>query len=225
MRWDPKSADFDPKCPELRILALWIRLTHNLIAIQNLLSVTQFGAIITRSGGTPEGLRRLKEFCLTIDIEPMHIDAGDNASLNAVTYALADSASRGVEAAALVFAHSITENILMDLCRILVEVAPEPWISRIATRKVVFADIRERSEKEISDELAEKFLVELGKESIVKKTEVLLSVLRSDDSGAILSGFQFKRETLEKIDLLRHECAHREIRECANKRGMRLFGV
>ncbi len=213
MRWDPKSPDFDPHCPELRLFALWTRLTHNLLAVQNLLSVTQFGAVITRAARTPEGFSRLSEFCHTIDLEPLHIDANGPGNLDTVTSALADNASRGVEAAALVFTHSMAEELLMDLCRILAEVDRAPWEQKVENRKVTLHDLRERGQEEMSRELVEGYLTELSKESIVKKADALLSVLQPDDIGSIIPGLQFDRESLEEVDTLRHECAHREIKK------------
>ena len=175
--------------------------------------MTQFGAILTHSADTPEGLRHLTAFCQTIQLEPTHIHVGEHASHSAVISALTNNAVRGVDAAALVFAHSMAEELLMDLCQILAEIDPEPWKQKVENRKVFFKDVRTRSERDISIELVEAYLAELRKESIVKKTDVLLSILQPGDISTVIPDFQFNRDALNTVDELRHECAHREIRK------------
>lgn len=210
---DSKPPDSDRDGPERRVMALRVKLTQNLLAIWNMLSVARFGGILTLLAGDKDMHERIVRFCRTIDLQPAHLLSNPEAGLRTMSPAAAKNALRGAEAAAIVFAHAMAEELLMELSRILVDIDPKPWLRFIQDRELTVREFVEKPQEQVIAEKLQVFLQDMDKYSMPKKTDVLFSVLQPENAKEILPGFTFSKKTLAEIDELRHRCAHDEIKD------------
>jgi hypothetical protein len=132
------------------------------------------------------------------------LDRPDSAILAQIKGNVATAAA----AAGLVFMHSAYENAIFDLIKRLVTYDPEPWLTCIDKKQVPFEKVRSTSVSAIQGDLLADWLEAVERESLPKKIERVLSVVRTGPLKDVIPGFDFDMEELKKIDQLRHNVTH-----------------
>jgi hypothetical protein len=113
-----------------------------------------------------------------------------------------------VDAASLVFAHSILDDCAWSFCRVCALANPHDWEYLIDTRKIDFATLREKTADTIREELIGARLNQLERESLLTKVDLLFRLCPPPKAFAPIRNYSFDRDRLERIDGDRHRIIH-----------------
>lgn len=113
-----------------------------------------------------------------------------------------------LDAASLVFAHSIVDGAAFDLCRICYVIAPTDLDRFVDQRKVTLAQLRNGSIEALRAQLIEAFLETLERESLLKKADFLFQICRPPSSFEPIRDYSYSRNRLVQLDELRHKVVH-----------------
>ncbi|MBI2585901.1 MAG: hypothetical protein HYW28_08530 [Rhodospirillales bacterium] len=116
-----------------------------------------------------------------------------------------------VDAASLVFAHSILDGVAFEYCEIVAMLDSTLFEGWIDDRQIRLKDMKGKTYEDILSEKVGRFLKELEKDSLLKKTNLLFTLGQPPKDFAPVRGFKFDRERLEKLDIKRHEIVHEKI--------------
>jgi hypothetical protein len=145
---------------------------------------------------------------LQLGVDPVRIDEdflSETSTMMAETSV--ESANATISSAAIVFAHSIADDILFDLCKLVSDIEPAPWIDICQQRKVSLADVCNNTSDEIIRSILEEYFVQLKRESLMKKADLFLRALKPGLDEEDITR-RFNRQELARIDAVRHECVH-----------------
>lgn len=127
-----------------------------------------------------------------------------------VTQQALQNARASVDAASLVFAHSVLEANVSDYLRVTALVAPKDWAEEVCKKQVSLGEVQEASFDKLFGDSLEKRLEQLERESLLKKTGVLFARCKPPAKWSPMADYQFDSERLEKLDRLRHDIVHGE---------------
>jgi len=116
-----------------------------------------------------------------------------------------------IEAAALAFAHSMSEAALDDLLEITILVEPAAWSQYVARRKVSLSDVAGKSKEELESEAIRDYFLQLKKESILKKADHLHAICKPPPGFMGVTAYTYSRDRLAQVDRLRQDILHRQI--------------
>lgn len=114
----------------------------------------------------------------------------------------------GVDAASIVFAHSMLDGAALDYCRVTALVAPRDWESVLDQRQVKFSDIREFGFDEVLRRKLDEHFKQLEYESLLKKADLLFARCQPPEKWSPISNYTYDRDRLERLDRYRHEIVH-----------------
>ncbi len=120
-----------------------------------------------------------------------------------------DAAKAVVDAAAIVFAHSVLDATIHRLCCATAEFGPGEWADEIEQKQISFHEMRSAPIEEIQKNLIRTYLEKLERESLLRKCDVLLRVLKPRSTRGVLTGFRYSRPRLAELDKLRHDAVHK----------------
>ena len=115
-----------------------------------------------------------------------------------------------VDAASLVFAHSILDGAAMEYCRVAASVSPESWDDFIGKRKVEIQEIKASSYDDVRAMTLGDYLNGLERESVLKKIDLLFAICKPPEGFAPINEYSFDRNRVLAIDKIRHEIVHGE---------------
>lgn len=116
-----------------------------------------------------------------------------------------------VDAASLIFAHSILDGAALDYCIATALVAPATWEAYVDRKKIQLMDFRGLTYDEILGTKIEEHLQSLEKESLLKKADRLFAVCKPPDEFAQIRGYAYDRDRLKALDKKRHEVVHGQV--------------
>jgi hypothetical protein len=126
------------------------------------------------------------------------------------TEATLAQAQVAVDAASIVFAHSVLDSAALDFCRVTALVAPRDWESVVDQRPIKLSDVRGLSYEEALRKKLDEFFEQFERESLLKKADSLLARCRPPEKWSPMRDYVFDRERLERLDRYRHEVIHGE---------------
>ena len=112
-----------------------------------------------------------------------------------------------VDAASIVFAHSIIDGLAFNLCNVTVIADPEYWENKVIDKKDTLNNFKTKSYKDILKEFIDRYLDDLDRKSLITKIDHLFSVCKPKP-GSIIDNYKYDKEFLEQIDKLRHDIVH-----------------
>lgn len=118
------------------------------------------------------------------------------------------TAESTTEAASLVFAHSILDATLFEFCRACAVAFPYDWMSLIEQRKVSFQELANKERFEVFVQLLDNYLIQLEKESLLKKADILHQITALGDAIQVPGDYMYSRDRLNNIDENRHRIIH-----------------
>lgn len=118
------------------------------------------------------------------------------------------NARAAVDAASLVFAQSILDDCAWSYCRVCALANPDDWETLIGAKKIDFGALREKNADTIRQELIEAKLIQLERESLLTKVDLLFRLCPPPKDFAPIGNYAFDRDRLEKIDGDRHRIIH-----------------
>jgi hypothetical protein len=118
------------------------------------------------------------------------------------------NARKAVDAASLVFAQSMLDDSAWSYCRACSLIAPGDWEPFLEAKKIDFVTVSTRSAEAIRDELIHAMLVQLERESLLKKVDMLFRLCNPPEGWSPVANYVFDRSRLEAIDSQRHRIIH-----------------
>lgn len=113
-----------------------------------------------------------------------------------------------VEAASLIYAHSILDAIAYDLCVVSGILSPSSWHTFLEQKKVTFKVVIDKSAHEIETELVSSYITTIERESLPKKIEILHSIRKPPKQFSPIDDYTYDAERLKKLDRRRHDIVH-----------------
>jgi hypothetical protein len=113
-----------------------------------------------------------------------------------------------LDAASLVFAHSIIDGAAFELCRICSVIAPADFDRFVDQRKVTLAQLRDASVEALRAQLIEAYLDTLERESLLTKADLLFQICQPPSSFDPIRDYSYSRDLLVQLDELRHKVVH-----------------
>jgi hypothetical protein len=114
-------------------------------------------------------------------------------------------AARSVDAASLVFAHAILDDLLTFYLQVTAELKAEFWERHLAQKKVELGSLSQHSVEEVTRMVVRKELLAIGRESLIKRADLLHRICEAPKS---FDGSVYDPDNLARIDKLRHEIVH-----------------
>jgi hypothetical protein len=110
---------------------------------------------------------------------------------------------------AFVFAHSVLDASITSACEAAVLIKPEEWFGYVENQQVTLADIQSRTSHELTFDRLAGFIGQLSRESIVKRMERLLSILKPGKDYEGLRDYRLDREKIDSYDRTRQDIIHK----------------
>jgi hypothetical protein len=115
-----------------------------------------------------------------------------------------------VDAATVIFAHSILDDVASECCRISVHADPNAWAAAIKKRQVSIEDIENRTYEQIRDEHLGKYVSKLTRESLVKRLDLLNQRCRPVPPFYVRGKkYDYATARIKDLDILRQAIIHR----------------
>ncbi len=125
-----------------------------------------------------------------------------------MTQATLKQAQVAVEAAALIFAHSVLDAAALGYCKVAALIAPEEWAELVERRAVELREVRLSSYPELLRDRLGKFFEDLDQKPLISKIDLLFQRCKPPGGWKPLEGYDYDRERLIRIDGVRHEVVH-----------------
>lgn len=114
-----------------------------------------------------------------------------------------------VDAASLVFAHSVVDNATLNYCFCCALVNPSDWEKFVEKKKVSIEDIKGISVDEILGKKVHEYISSLDRESLLLKADRLFQVCQPPIGFAPLHHYTYERDRLLQLDEMRHDIVHK----------------
>lgn len=113
-----------------------------------------------------------------------------------------------IDAASLVFAHSIVDGAVLDYLRVTYAHSKDPWIPFVENKNIKISELAQKDNDALIAEKIEALLDELDRQSLLVKSDRLFQICRPEADFRHILDFRFDRNRLEQLDELRHEVVH-----------------
>lgn len=114
-----------------------------------------------------------------------------------------------IDSASLVFMHAVLEDVLMECILGTMRADVGAWERKLSGKRVKVGDIKGKSYDEVLRELLEAHRDQIERESMPKKAELLIAIMRPQPDELSDASYIYSKKRLEKIDSSRHEIVHR----------------
>ncbi|MEG6586776.1 hypothetical protein [Dendrosporobacter sp. 1207_IL3150] len=116
-------------------------------------------------------------------------------------------AQASIDAASIIFAHTILDSVLFQLCEVTTIIDPSRWDDEIKDRKISFSEIKDSNPEQIRLHLLKKKLAEIERSSLLEKCDILYR--RCQVTSVIEhEKYQYSRDKLAVFDTIRHDVVH-----------------
>jgi hypothetical protein len=130
--------------------------------------------------------------------------------IQALTKHSATTFASALDAATLIFAHSVLDSAALDWCRVCALAAPDDFLPLIDQKKVTLADVQAATSfAELRATALQGYLDSLDRAPLLKKLDLLFSLCRPSPTFIGLdTNYRYDRERLIALDTLRHGYVH-----------------
>ena len=116
---------------------------------------------------------------------------------------------RRIDAAAIVFVHSLLDETIYSLCKISYLIGPNDWLQFIKGRKIKFEDILDKGSEQIVQDICGNFVItEVERKSIIERSDMLHAICSPVSTINYVSNFVFSKSALESFNKLRRDIVH-----------------
>jgi len=112
----------------------------------------------------------------------------------------------------LVFAHSILDGAISDYLTSIAIHSPEAFDQFIMQKKVTLQLASSKPTVEIRNDLVSEYVEQLSRNSMIDRVDKIFALCTPETTYRPISGYTYDRERLFKLDRLRHEIIHDNIR-------------
>ncbi len=120
----------------------------------------------------------------------------------------AETATNLLNAATVLFGHSMVDGAAFDYCRVTALHAPNDWEPELSNKQVALSLVRERPIEEILRLKLEDLLEDLEMKSLKDKIDRLHARCRPEKGWSPMRGYAFELARIERLDLLRQNIVH-----------------
>ena len=113
-----------------------------------------------------------------------------------------------VDAASLVFSHSILDGIVHDYCRTAFLADVTAWESQLKDRKTTLAEVKNGGYEGVLRAKAETYVDALGRESLMTKLNAIMAICGSGGASLRTEGYTYDLNRIESLDERRHKVVH-----------------
>jgi hypothetical protein len=121
-----------------------------------------------------------------------------------------ETSINSLNAATILFAHSMVDGAAFDYCRVTVLHAPEDWEPDISNKQVPFAVVRGASFEQIRAAKLDEVLKDLEMKSLREKIDRLHARCQPAKGWSPMNEYAFDLERIVRIDKLRQDIVHGE---------------
>jgi hypothetical protein len=114
-----------------------------------------------------------------------------------------------LDAASLIFAHTILDSNALDCCRVTALASPARWELKVENRQMPLCEMRGASYQELlGRKLDDYFKKELERAPLLTKLDVFHSVCHPESGFTLQNGYSYDRNRIKELDGLRHDIVH-----------------
>lgn len=113
-----------------------------------------------------------------------------------------------VDAATLIFYHSILDGVAFDCLRVTALQAPRDWEKELAGMQVGLLEARDQPYEQLLRAKLSKRLAELERESLLTKVDRLFARCTPEPNWSPMHGYAYDRSRISQFDDQRHEIVH-----------------
>lgn len=125
-----------------------------------------------------------------------------------MTRFMLDSGSAALDAAILLFAHSILDDCAFSLCQVCSKANPADWEALVINKHVQLAAFKGKGFEDVRNELIEEKLKAIERASLPEKIAMLYRLCAPPKDFTPLRGYSYDATRLEQIDSDRHKIVH-----------------
>jgi hypothetical protein len=123
-----------------------------------------------------------------------------------------------VDAAGIVFAHAILDDLAIECCKVSATADPSAWEGALKKKEVSLSDLKARPFEEIYLRLLKQHLTRLAKESLSDRMDVLHQVCPPPSSRDVkfpsliemtAEDYKYDRDRIRAVDKIRQDIMHR----------------
>jgi len=114
----------------------------------------------------------------------------------------------GIDAASIVFAHSLLDGAAIDYCRVTALVSPRDWESVLDRQQIKLSEARDLGYERALRMKLDEFFDKLERESLMKKADLLLARCQPPENWTPIHDYSYDRHRLKRLDDYRHEIIH-----------------
>ena len=120
----------------------------------------------------------------------------------------AKAATNLLNAATVLFGHSMVDGAAFDYCRVTALHAPNDWEPELSNKQVALSSLRGRPIEEIVRLKLEDLLEDLEMKSLKEKIHRLHARCQPEKGWSPMRGYVFDMARIERLDLLRQNIVH-----------------
>ena len=113
-----------------------------------------------------------------------------------------------MNAASIVFVHSVLDAAALDFCRVTALVAPTDWETFVEKKGVSLAELKDANYDKLLQQKLKDYFVQLERESLLTKADQLLARCKPEAKWSPMNNYEYDRKRLEYLDKFRHNIIH-----------------
>lgn len=197
----------------------WYASTTNFNQLMNFRRVAKLGLPLA----TAQIAREMKDFSATLFTSDEHKDVfldrdaalAEFGSTEAFARPLTEQTMAGyqssIDAASLIFAHSILDATAYDYCRVAAIANPEAWEDVVDKKTVTLAELKKTDYVTALREKVGAYLKQLERDSLLWKIDRLFAVSKPESSFAPIQDYAYDRTRISSLDERRHGIVHKQL--------------
>jgi len=113
-----------------------------------------------------------------------------------------------MNAASIVFVHSVLDAAALDYCRVTALAAPKDWETVVEKKGVSLAELKGATYDQLLDQKLKDYFEQLERESLFAKADQLLARCKPPAKWSPMNNYEYDRKRLEYLDKFRHNIIH-----------------
>jgi hypothetical protein len=113
-----------------------------------------------------------------------------------------------MNAASVVFVHSVLDAAALDYCRVTALAAPHDWEGVVEKKGVTLAELKTANYGQLLQDKLKDYFTQLERESLLTKADQLLARCKPEAKWSPMNNYEYDRDRLERLDDFRHNIIH-----------------
>jgi hypothetical protein len=113
-----------------------------------------------------------------------------------------------MNAASVVFVHSVLDAAAYDYCRVTALAAPNDWEGVVEKKGVPLAELKTSNYDQLLQQKLTEYFAQLERESLLTKADQLLARCKPEARWSPMNNYEYDRDRLKRLDEFRHNVIH-----------------